>query len=118
MRVARCLTLTPNASCSAMQIEWTDLALDDLETLRDYIAKDSPYYARQFISRLFDAAEPLADHPKMGREVPEADHEDIREVIVQGYRLIYRTIPDRIQILTVIHGSRDLTAPKNQSWEA
>jgi len=38
-----------------MLIEWTDPALDDLETIRDYIGKDSPYYARQFIERIFDA---------------------------------------------------------------
>ncbi len=35
-----------------MQVEWTDPALDDLEVIRNYIAKDSPYYVRRFIDRI------------------------------------------------------------------
>lgn len=38
-----------------MHLEWTDPALDVLEIIRDYIAKDSPFYARRFIERIFDA---------------------------------------------------------------
>ncbi len=81
-----------------------------LEGIRDYIAKDSPYYARRFIERIFDAAGKLQDHPRMGRLVPEADRDDVRELIYQGYRIIYRTQPDRVQVVTVIHGSRNLAA--------
>ena len=52
-----------------MMLEWTDSALDDRELIRDYIGKDSPYYARRFIERVFDATENLQDHPQMGRQV-------------------------------------------------
>ena len=97
-----------------MQIEWTDLALDDLEAIRDYIAKDSPYYARRFIERIFDATEMLQDQPLMGRTVPEAGVNDVRELIYQGYRIIYRVKLDRLQVITVIHGSRNLVANKVQ----
>lgn len=101
-----------------MRLEWTDPALDALEGIRDYIAKDSPYYARRFIERIFDAAEKLQDHPRMGRPVPEADRDDVRELIYQGYRIIYRTQPDRIQIVTVIHGSRNLAGEEIKPWDA
>jgi toxin ParE1/3/4 len=100
-----------------MQIEWTDAALDDLEIIRDYIGKDPPYYARRFIERIFDAAESLQDHPQMGRQVPEADRDDVRELIFQGYRIIYRTKPDRVQVITVIHGSRNLAAKEVKPWD-
>jgi len=99
-----------------MELEWTNLALDDLENIRDYIGKDSPYYAKQFIERIFDAAENLQDHPKIGRPVPETDRDDVRELIFQSYRIIYRTKPDRVQIVTVIHGSRDLAAKEVKPW--
>ena len=39
--------------------------------------------------------------------MPEANNLRVREVIYQGYRVIYRVQPDVIQIVTVIHGSRD-----------
>ncbi len=69
-----------------MRLEWTDPALDALEGIRDYIAKDSPYYARRFIERIFDVAGKLQDHPRLGRQVPEAGRKDVRELIFQGYR--------------------------------
>ena len=100
-----------------MELEWTDPALDDLEDIRDYIGKDSPYYARRFIERIFDAIEKLQDHPRMGRPVPEADQDDVRELIFQGYRLIYRTKPDRVQVITVIHGSRNLATKEVKPWD-
>jgi len=100
-----------------MLIEWTDPALDDLETIRDYIGKDSPYYARQFIERIFDAAATLQNHPKMDRPFPEADREDVRELVFQGYRIIYRTKPDRVQVITVIHSSRNLAAKEVKPWD-
>jgi len=90
--------------------------LDALKGIRDYIGRDSPYYARRFIERIFDAAEKLQDHPKMGRPVPEADQDNVRELIYQGYRIIYRTKPERVQVLTVLHGSRNLAAKKIKPW--
>jgi len=41
--------------------------------------------------------------------MPEANNLRIREVIYQGYRVIYRVQADAIQIVTVIHGSRDVS---------
>jgi toxin ParE1/3/4 len=55
-----------------MKIVWTEPALADLTALRDYIARDSEHYARQFIGRILKAVEPLASLPRMGRQVPEA----------------------------------------------
>jgi toxin ParE1/3/4 len=51
----------------------------------------------------------LPQFPHSGRAMPEAQNLSIREVIYQGYRIIYRLQPDAIQIVTVIHGSRDVS---------
>ena len=100
-----------------MVIEWTDPALDDLQAIRDYIGRDSPYYARRFLERVFDAAEHLQTHPQLGRLVSEADRPDVRELVYQGYRIIYRISTDRIQILAVIHGSRDVAGAEAKPWD-
>lgn len=34
-----------------MKIEWTEPALLDLESIRDYFRRDSEYYAARFIER-------------------------------------------------------------------
>jgi plasmid stabilization system protein ParE len=54
----------------------------------------------------------------MGRRVPEAEgQEGIREILVQSYRIIYRLWPEKVQILTVLHGSRDLAHREPKPWE-
>ena len=50
--------------------------------------------------------------------MPEADREDIRELIFQEYRIIYQTSADHLLVVTVLHGSRDLSATGNRPWEA
>jgi plasmid stabilization system protein ParE len=51
-----------------MKLEWTEPSLLDLENIRDYIAKDSEYYAARFIARIVDAAETLqSQHPHWPR---------------------------------------------------
>lgn len=74
-----------------MVIEWSARARTDILELRTYIAQDSPHYARRFIEKIFKAVETLTEHPQIGRKVPEADREDIRELLFQNYRIIYRT---------------------------
>jgi plasmid stabilization system protein ParE len=103
-----------------MRIEWTDIAFRDLESTRNYIAQDSTLYANHFIDKLICATEILLDFPEIGRRVPEAGglQSNIREVIFQGYRIIYRyREPDQsILILTVVHGSRDLANRDPAPW--
>ena len=101
-----------------MRITWSDVAEADLDDLYDYIARDVPYYAEQFVDRLIDAVGALQDHPRLGRRVPEAeDREDVRELLFQGYRLIYLVGPEQVYILTVLHGSRDLAGQAEKPWE-
>jgi len=50
----------------------------------------------------------LARFPQAGRKVPEFDDENIRELVVYSYRIIYRLQQDEVLIVTVIHGKRVL----------
>ena len=73
-----------------MKIHWSEIAEVDLDDIYDYIARDVPYYAELFVDKLIEATDKLEDYPRMGRKVPEADNrDDVRELIVQGYRIIY-----------------------------
>ncbi len=88
-----------------------------LRHIYDYIARDVPYYAEQFVGRLIETVDKLEDHPEIGRVVPEAEgREDIRELILQRYRIIYQIKPESIYIVTVIHGSRDFAGQGIKPW--
>ena len=54
-----------------MNIRWTELAVLDLENIRDFITRDSEYYAVEFTAKIIDAVEKLYLLPSMGRKVPE-----------------------------------------------
>ena len=100
-----------------MKLEWTEPALSDLESIRVYIRKDSEYYANRFVERIIEAEESLKKFPEMVRRVPEAEEENVRELLFHNYRIIYRVETDGILILTVIHGARDLSRKRYKPWE-
>jgi plasmid stabilization system protein ParE len=81
-------------------------ALEDLKGIRDYIAKDSVYYADKFVDGAFKAVERLEQFPESGRMVPEMGNPALREIIYGSYRIIYELNISNVQILTVIHGMR------------
>ncbi len=54
------------------------------------------------------AVDQLMRFPRSGRIVPEVGLPDIRELLVQNYRVVYLLRADDIEILTIRHGARPL----------
>lgn len=93
-----------------VKIRWTSQALDDVEAIANFIARDSEHYASMFVLKVFDVVERLRLFPESGRVVPELKRRDIREIIMGSYRIIYRVREDTVEILTVYHSARLLEA--------
>lgn len=91
-----------------MKLIWTDPSIEDLTLIRDYIARDSEHYAIDLVEHVILSVERLLQFPKLGRVVPEAHDENIRELFYGSYRIICRVAGERIEILTVVHGGREL----------
>ena len=88
------------------EITWSPQAIDDVEAIRGYVARDSPRYADLLVERLVSAVEHLETDPLSGRIVPEVGDQRLREIIHGNYRIVYRVRPDRVEIVTVVHGAR------------
>jgi toxin ParE1/3/4 len=89
------------------KVIWTDSAIQDLDDIGNYIAKDSERYAEVTIERLFNSVDILEKFPKAGKMVPEFENESIRELIRDSYRIVYHIIDDfRIDIITVHNCAR------------
>jgi plasmid stabilization system protein ParE len=73
-----------------VKIEWTEPSLADIESIRDFIRKDSEHYAIRFAEKIIEAVEDVARFPKMGRKFPEAEEDAIRELLLHNYRIMYR----------------------------
>ena len=85
---------------------WSPQSLDDLESIRAYIAQDSPVYADLVVRRLVAAVERLRVFPESGRIVPERNDPVIREILERPYRVVYRVLPGQVEIVMVFHASR------------
>jgi len=85
---------------------WSPQAIEDIEAIAEYIARDSTTYAESTVERILEAPEKLTQFPKLGRVVPEKNDEAIREIFVFQYRIIYEILASEIHALTVVHGKR------------
>jgi plasmid stabilization system protein ParE len=92
----------------AHRIVWSKRAAQDLESITGYIATDSPAYAGVVLKNIVNQTRILARFPRAGRRVPEFDDENVRELVVYSYRIIYRLQQDEALIVAVIHGKRVL----------
>jgi plasmid stabilization system protein ParE len=90
----------------AHRVVWSERAYLDLESIANYIAEDSPAYARAVVKSVVQQTRMLAQFPRSGRKVPEFDDDNIRELIAYSYRVIYRLDQDEVLIAAIIHGKR------------
>lgn len=91
-----------------MEIRWTEQAVEDLLSIREFIARDSASFARLTVERLYETISKLSEFPDLGRVVPERGDPQIRELIKPPYRMIYRRRTEVVEILTIHHSARPL----------
>lgn len=72
------------------QVKWSPQAVEDIEEIAAYIAKDSPRYAQAVVDSCVDFSRRLTRLPLRGRVVPELGDSRYRKGFVYSYRVIYR----------------------------
>jgi addiction module RelE/StbE family toxin len=88
------------------QVIWSPEALDDVDDIASYIAKDSPQYAQSVVEQVITRSRNLSSYALRGRVVPELDTPEYRETFIYSYRLIYKVTGKQVAIIAVIHGAR------------
>ncbi len=86
-----------------MKVVWTDRAKARLKKIHAYIAHDSAQTADEVIVRLVRRSQQLETVMRSGRMVPEYAREDVRELLERPYRIIYTILPERIDVVSVMH---------------
>ena len=95
-----------------MVISFTESALRDLEEVRIwYTEQGVPDVGTRLVAEVFQRIQGLADHPDMGRVVPEFDQSFLRELIHPPFRVVYRRDPRRVRIVRVWRSERQLHLP-------
>jgi toxin ParE1/3/4 len=88
-------------------------AIEDLESIVNYIAQDSQDRACAFGDALIARTKQLADFPESGRIVPEYHDSAAREIIHGSYRIVYRLCQDgaTIEVSRFWHAKRGMPEP-------
>ncbi len=89
-----------------VKVVWTEFALEDLNSIHEYISKDSKVYADRVIDKIIVRVDQLESFPKSGRVVPEFDDETLREIIQGNYRIIYKTSAVQVSIIRIHHSAQ------------
>lgn len=93
-----------------MVIIWSIPARNDLKSIHDYIARDSKRYANRVAQDIRNKTKVLSDLPRLGKVVSEIGEDNLREISLYSYRILYEVIPDTIYIHGVIHMRRNFKA--------
>lgn len=83
-------------------------ALQDLQDIWDYVALDNENAADQLEDDFFSAFEKLARQPRMGHTRKDLTERDVRFWPTGSYLIVYRETTGALQIVAVLHGSRDI----------
>lgn len=91
-----------------VQIKWSKHALQDLREIHDFIAKDSPHYAKLQVEKIRESISNLAIFPNIGHNLPEFPESPYQEILCGNYRIIYRLEKDQTLalIMSIIHSRR------------
>lgn len=98
---------------SPIAISFAESALADLEKVRVwYTEQGVPEVGEKLIAEVLQRVQALADHPAMGRVVPEFDQTFLRELIQPPFRIVYRRDTGRVRIVRIWRGERLLRLPE------
>ena len=93
----------------ACRIVWSPRAANQFEGICEYIANDSPVYARIFAQKIVSVVKNIPVFIRSGRVVPEYGKDDLREKIYGNYRIVYRINKDNIEVVAVCNGAQLLS---------
>lgn len=89
-------------------IRYTGPARRDLALIGRWIARDSGRRRADLVIRVIrKRCEVLRHMPRIGRAAPELGS-DIRQLVVSPYLVLYRLVPDGVEIARVVDGRRDV----------
>ena len=89
-----------------MKVVWTERAWERLTEIEAFVARDHPEAAVRLVDKLIARGDALGRYPDRGRKLPEIPSSGLRELVVDNYRIVYRRVPNKIEVLTVFEGHR------------
>ena len=91
------------------KITWTRESELWLKDIFDFIAADDPSAAARTIIAIYEKAQLLRNHPRLGYRYETEESREVRILLYEHYRITYLIKADgNIDILGVFHGALDI----------
>jgi toxin ParE1/3/4 len=92
----------------ALRLVVAPLAEQDLTEIAEFISQDNVQAAHKVLTRIEHVLDLLMQRPFLGPPVTKPKRAGLRKMTVVPYILFYRVSGDDLQLLRVLHSSRDL----------
>ncbi|QGU32428.1 type II toxin-antitoxin system RelE/ParE family toxin [Thermochromatium tepidum] len=89
----------------AGELIWSRAALDDLEAIAAFVARDSAIQARRLVEQVFQGAERLLVRPRLDQPRALGQRDETRDYSVQGLRVLYERQGDDVHLLGIMIGA-------------
>jgi len=96
-----------------LPVEESDFIFCDVHDIVRYLRRRNHAVASRFVEAFKSTVDLLCEMPHLGRLRPDLGAPETRSWRVGGFRncvLFYEVLPDRLRLLRVLHGYRDLQA--------
>ena len=93
-----------------MKVSWSERARTQAREIFEYIAAERPLVAERLLDGFIERTELLAEFPEQGAPWGRPHRSDLRTIVYESYRIVYRIRPDEVAILSVRH-TRMQSAP-------
>ena len=92
-----------------LQLRITPVAINDMQTIREFIAEDNAVKAKETIERLFDKFELLIEFPDLGASLENrvSFKTEYRYIIEGNYIIVYRKNKMFLEIYRIMNRNQD-----------
>jgi toxin ParE1/3/4 len=100
------------------RVSFAESALGDLAGIKEWYAEEGvPEVGDRLVAEIFQRVEVLAEHPNIGRMVPEFGQAFLRELVHPPFRIVYRLDAQRVRIVRVWRSERLLRLPTSAKYQ-
>lgn len=91
------------------EVVWALRAWQALQNALTFIAQDSPQNARELAARVIERADSLAEFSERGSNVEELDDPNLRQQLLDPYRLLYEVHEEQVHVVGFLHQRQDVS---------
>ena len=90
------------------KVRYSKLASNDLFEYSEFIARDKPIAAYEWVEKIEGVCATLAANPQMGQMRKSKNHGQCRSFTTGKYVIFFRAIEDGVEIIRIVRGGLDL----------